>query len=55
MIEAKYRDVVGATMVYDNYPIFDYFRRLNDDFVMGVMETKKWKDKGVSFFWLQRV
>ncbi|KAF2141184.1 uncharacterized protein K452DRAFT_358988 [Aplosporella prunicola CBS 121167] len=54
VIEAKYRGVYTATMVYDDYPIFDYFRRLNDDFVMGVMETKKWKDEGVSFFWLQR-
>ena len=36
----EYRGVVTATMVYDRHPIFDHFRRVSDDVVIGVMDRK---------------
>jgi hypothetical protein len=48
-----YRGVVTATMVYDQYPIFDHFRRISEDRVLGVMD-RKGEDEPL-FFWLQRL
>ncbi|MFA5939675.1 MAG: DUF4334 domain-containing protein [Sinimarinibacterium sp.] len=48
----EYRGVVTATMVYDKHPIFDHFRRVDDDTVLGVMDRKK--DPFPLFFWLRR-
>ncbi len=36
----EYRAVVTATMVYDKHPIFDSFRRVDADTVMGAMDRK---------------
>lgn len=36
----EYRGVVTATMVYDKHPIFDSFRRIDADTVMGAMDRK---------------
>jgi hypothetical protein len=36
----EYRGVVTATMVYDNHPVFDHFRRVSGDMVIGVMDRK---------------
>jgi Domain of unknown function (DUF4334)/GXWXG protein len=36
----EYRGVVTATMVYDKHPIFDSFRRVDADTVMGAMDRK---------------
>ena len=36
----EYRGVVTATMVYDKHPIFDAFRRVDADTVMGAMDRK---------------
>ncbi len=36
----EYRGVVTATMIYDKHPIFDSFRRVDDDTVMGAMDRK---------------
>lgn len=47
-----YRGVPTATMVYDNHPIFDHFRKVSDDIVLGVMDRKG--DEFPLFFWLQR-
>ena len=49
----SYRGVVTATMVYDQHPIFDHFRRITDDLVLGVMD-RKGEDKSL-FFWLRRL
>ncbi|KAF4536914.1 Transcription factor [Lasiodiplodia theobromae] len=54
LLEGKYRGVVSAAMVYDNYPIVDYFRRVSDDVIMGMMDAKQWRDAGPSFFYLKR-
>lgn len=48
----EYRGKVSATMVYDQQPINDVFRKVDDNTVMGVMDTK-----GMSlpfFFMLER-
>jgi hypothetical protein len=36
----EFRGVVTATMVYDKHPVFDHFRRLADDALLGVMDRK---------------
>jgi len=36
----EYRGVVTATMVYDKHPIFDSFRAVDADTVMGAMDRK---------------
>ena len=36
----EYRGVVTATMVYDKHPVFDHFRRVGDDTVLGAMDRK---------------
>lgn len=36
----EFRGVVTATMVYDQHPVFDHFRRLSDDTLLGVMDRK---------------
>ena len=36
----EFRGVVTATMVYDQHPVFDHFRRLSDETLLGVMDRK---------------
>lgn len=36
----EYRGVVTATMIYDRHPVIDHFRRVADDAVLGVMDSK---------------
>lgn len=48
-----YRGVHTATMVYDNHPIFDHFRLIDESTVLGVMDRKG--DSFPLFFYLQRV
>jgi hypothetical protein len=36
----EFRGVVTATMVYDKHPIFDHFRKITSDLVMGIMDRK---------------
>lgn len=48
----EFRGVLSAAMVYDTQPIIDYFRRLDDDRLIGVMDTK---GQPIDFyFWLER-
>lgn len=49
----RYRGVSTATMVYDRHPIFDHFRKLDDDLVLGVMDRKG--DAFPLFFYLRRL
>ena len=35
---------VSATMIYDQLPIYDVFRKLDDNTVLGVMDNKNIKD-----------
>jgi hypothetical protein len=36
----EYRGTVTATMVYDRHPVFDHFRRVSEDTLLGVMDRK---------------
>ncbi len=36
----EFRGTTTATMVYDQHPIFDHFKRIDDDTVLGVMDAK---------------
>lgn len=47
-----YRGVATATMVYDRHPIFDHFRRVSDDVVLGAMDKKG--DRRPLYFYLVR-
>jgi len=47
----EHRGVVTATMVYDKYPVFDHFRRVDEDTVLGLMDRK---GDAPLFFWLRR-
>ncbi|PGH13475.1 hypothetical protein AJ79_03605 [Helicocarpus griseus UAMH5409] len=39
--EVVFRGVTSAAMIYDNKPIFDHFRYVHDDMVLGVMDCPK--------------
>jgi hypothetical protein len=49
----EYRGVVTATMVYDQHPIFDHFRKVDARTVLGVMDRKN--DSMPLYFYLRRV
>jgi hypothetical protein len=38
--EIKFRGVVSAAMVYDDKPVIDYFRYVDENTVAGVMDAK---------------
>lgn len=48
----EFRGQSTATMIYDKHPIFDHFRKIHDDLVMGVMDRKG--DAAPLFFYLRR-
>lgn len=50
-----YRGKVSAGMVYDQLPIIDVFRKVDDNTVMGVMDFKGSPSKNNFFFVLERV
>jgi hypothetical protein len=50
-----FRGVTSAAMIYDNKPIFDHFRYVGEDLVMGAMECPKLMgDAGTYYFYLIR-
>jgi len=44
----EYRGVVSAAMIYDRLPIIDHFRAIDDDTLMGLMETRG--RRGAAFY-----
>ncbi|KAJ7791224.1 hypothetical protein B0H14DRAFT_2535153 [Mycena olivaceomarginata] len=38
--EVKFRDVVSASLVYDDRPVIDHFRYVNENTVAGMMDIK---------------
>lgn len=51
-----FRDEVTATMVYDRMPVFDHFKRVDADTLMGIMNGKLEAAFGVAdlyYFWLE--
>lgn len=51
--EVLFENRVSTTLIYDNQPIMDYFRKINDDLVIGWGEVKG--ETPDFFFWLERV
>lgn len=49
----EYRSRLSAAMVYDQKPIIDHFRRVDDNCVMGAMDMKGSTEP--YFFILRRV
>ncbi|MFA9559147.1 DUF4334 domain-containing protein [Evansella sp. AB-rgal1] len=49
----EYRGVVSATMIYDQHSVYDTFRRVDQNTVLGVMDLKGKTDQGY-FFILER-
>jgi hypothetical protein len=53
----EFRDETTATMVYDAMPVFDHFKRVDADTLMGIMNGKLESAFGVKdlyYFWLER-
>ncbi|MCD0472540.1 DUF4334 domain-containing protein [Flavobacterium sp. JAS] len=48
----QYRDKISATMIYDNLPINDIFKKIDEDTLLGVMDAKG--DPNSFFFILVR-
>ncbi|WP_165831369.1 DUF4334 domain-containing protein [Abyssibacter profundi] len=48
----EFRGAVTASLIYDKQPIMDYFRKVDDDTVIGAGEVKG--KPGYMFFYLQR-
>ncbi len=48
----EYRGQVTATMVYDQHPIFDHFKRVSKHVLLGVMDSKG--DEFPLYFYLNR-
>lgn len=43
-------------MIYDNFPIIDYFRYVSEDMVAGVMDSKLHNEEhGAYYFYLTRM
>ena len=52
--EIRYRGAVTAAMIYDDLPIIDIFRKIDDTTVLGVMDVKGKMEKKGYFFLLQK-
>lgn len=42
-------------MLYDDFPIIDYFHYVNEDLVAGAMDSKKMNSFGTYYFYLKRL
>jgi hypothetical protein len=52
--EVVFRGVSTATMIYDTAPVFDHFRQVTPDLVVGVMDRKGDSNPPL-FFYLERL
>ncbi|NYG58285.1 hypothetical protein BJ980_001208 [Nocardioides daedukensis] len=53
----EFRGEVTATMVYDRLPVFDHFKAVDENTLMGIMNGKLQSTYGISdlyYFWLER-
>ncbi|PLB47790.1 hypothetical protein P170DRAFT_410112 [Aspergillus steynii IBT 23096] len=53
--EVKFRGTVTAAMIYDKFPIIDYFRAVTPDIVLGAMDNKMVPNDGTYYFYLMRM
>lgn len=49
-----FRGVASAAMIYDTKPIFDHFRYVNEDMVLGAMDCPKVMGPQTYYFYLTR-
>ncbi|KAJ5371867.1 hypothetical protein N7517_003873 [Penicillium concentricum] len=50
--EIRFRGLVSTAMIYDNHPIIDHFRYVNDKLIIGAMDTSSFGDAGMYYFYL---
>ena len=48
----EFRGEVTATMVYDGRPVFDHFKRVDDETLMGIMNGKQVLDHGRHYYFI---
>ncbi|KAL4975297.1 hypothetical protein BDW66DRAFT_152110 [Aspergillus desertorum] len=53
--EVKYNNIVSAAMVYNDKPIIDHFRQIDDRTVMGVMDAAGAVEDHPLYFVLERI
>ncbi|KAF7532758.1 hypothetical protein G7054_g7703 [Neopestalotiopsis clavispora] len=54
--EVKFRGIISAAMIYDNFPIIDSFRFVSDNIVIGAMDNKLVpKEAGTYYFYLRKL
>lgn len=51
--QIEWRGVLSTAMVYDGFPIIDYFRYVNDNLLAGAMDAKT-SDAGTYYFYLYK-
>lgn len=51
--QIEWRGVLSTAMVYDDFPIIDYFRYVNDNLLAGAMDAKT-SDAGTYYFYLYK-
>ncbi|OKH85097.1 hypothetical protein EB75_00595 [Mycobacterium sp. ST-F2] len=50
--DIEFRGEVTGTMVYDGQPVFDHFKRVDDDTLMGIMNGKRQRADGQFLYFL---
>jgi hypothetical protein len=53
--EMSYEGKNTIAMVYDNFPVIDYFRFVTPDLVAGAMDSKILRECGTYYFFLTRI
>ncbi|RME98497.1 MAG: DUF4334 domain-containing protein [Bacteroidetes bacterium] len=53
--QIRYRTKLSTGMVYDDLPIIDHFRKIDEDTVLGAMDYKRLAEYPPFFFVLRRV
>ena len=48
-----YRGKASASMIYDQKPIIDIFRKIDEDTMLGVMDIKNFPSEKSYFFYLK--
>lgn len=48
--EVLYENRVSTALIYDNHPIIDYFRKVNDDLIIGFGEVKGEENEDFFFY-----
>jgi hypothetical protein len=48
----EFRGESTATMVYDGQPIFDHFKRVDDNTLMGIMNGKNFPAEGPHYYFI---